>query len=122
VVEEALAAMTRALGADHPWTLGCALNASAARNLAGEPENAADLSHDTAVRAAARLGPRHPLTLSCRIAYATDLRNLRRRHEADKIEEEALAALAATLGPQHPHTVSARSRTRPHWDFEPFPT
>ncbi|MBD0734376.1 FxSxx-COOH system tetratricopeptide repeat protein [Streptomyces sp. CBMA29] len=119
-IEDALIGMTRAVGDDHPWTLGCALNASGARNFAGDPESAAELSRATAERAAARLGKDHPLTLSCRIALATDLRNMRKRQEADKIEEEALAALSATLGPQHPHTVTARSRTRPYWDFEPI--
>ncbi|MDX6354411.1 MAG: hypothetical protein QOF98_1314, partial [Streptomyces sp.] len=112
----------RAVGADHPWTLGCALNVTGARNFAGDPESAAELSRATAERAAARLGKDHPLTLSCRVALASDLRNLRKRQEADKVEEEALEALSATLGPQHAHTLSARSRTRPHWDFEPFST
>ncbi|MFC4032480.1 FxSxx-COOH system tetratricopeptide repeat protein [Streptomyces polygonati] len=119
-IEDALDGMTRAVGPDHYWTLGCALNAAAARNLAGDPEGAAELSRVTGDRAASGLGKHHPLTLSCRIALAADLRNLRRRQEADKIEEEGLDALAATLGPQHPQTVAARSRTRPHWDFEPF--
>lgn len=120
--EEALTLMTRAVGPGHPWTLACALNAAAARNFAGDPESAADLSRDTAAAAAASpaLGPRHPLTLDCQIALATDLRNLRRRQEADKLEEEALATLSRTLGPQHPLTAAARARSRPHWDFEPF--
>jgi len=119
-MEDALLAMTGMVGTDHPWTLGRALNAAAARNFAGDPESAAELSRTTGDHAALRLGREHPLTLSCRIALATDLRNLRRHQEADKAEEEALAALSATLGPQHPHTMAARSRTRPYWDFEPL--
>lgn len=119
-IEAALTGMTAAVGEQHPWTLGCALNAASARNFAGDPENAAELSRRTADLATRTLGKSHPLTLSARIALATDLRNLRRRPEADKIEEEALSLLSGTLGAQHPHTVAARSRTRPHWDFEPF--
>jgi tetratricopeptide (TPR) repeat protein len=119
-IEAALTGMTAAVGEEHPWTLGCALNAASARNFAGDPESAAELSRRTADLATRTLGKSHPLTLSARIALATDLRNLRRRPEADKIEEEALALLSHTLGPQHPHTVASRSRTRPHWDFEPF--
>lgn len=119
-IEAALTGMTAAVGEEHPWTLGCALNAASARNLAGDPESAAELSRRTADLATRTLGKSHPLTLSARIALATDLRNLRRRPEADKIEEEALSLLSHTLGPQHPHTVASRSRTRPHWDFEPF--
>ena len=104
--------MTRAVGADHPWTLGCALNAAGARNFAGDPESAAELSRatgDTGRRA--RLGGHHPLTLSCRIALATDLRNLRQRQEADKIEEEALAALA---GDPRPAASAHRRGPLPH--------
>lgn len=119
-IEAALAGMTAAVGEEHPWTLGCALNAASARNFAGDPESAAELSRRTADLATRTLGKSHPLTLSARVALATDLRNLRRRPEADKIEEEALSLLSSTLGAQHPHTVAARSRTRPHWDFEPF--
>ncbi|MGW1885167.1 FxSxx-COOH system tetratricopeptide repeat protein [Streptomyces sp. NPDC001970] len=120
VIERAHQEMARAVGEDHPWTIGCALNATAARALAGDTESAEALSRDTARRAEATLGRRHPLTLSCRIALAADLRALRRRPEADRIEEEALVGLSATLGPQHVHTASARSRNRPSWDFEPL--
>ncbi|MFF9036019.1 FxSxx-COOH system tetratricopeptide repeat protein [Streptomyces sp. NPDC014892] len=120
LTEECLDAMTAAVGADHPWTLGIALNLAVARNLSDDHEAAEQLSSSTALRAAAVLGPHHPLVLSCRVAHASDLRGLRRQREADKEEGEALEALAATLGSQHVHTVSARSRTHPHWDFEPL--
>ncbi|ARQ68577.1 FxSxx-COOH system tetratricopeptide repeat protein [Streptomyces marincola] len=122
LIEECLADMTGALGPDHPWTLGIALNTGAARNLEGDVEGAAELSRDTAHRVARRLGRTHPLCLSAQVALATDLRGLRQREEADKVEEEALSGLIATLGSQHAHTVSARSRVRPHWDFEPLLT
>ena len=46
-IEDALDLMTRAVGPDHSWTLGCALNATAARNFAGDPESAAELSRTT---------------------------------------------------------------------------
>ncbi|MGQ4442587.1 ATP-binding protein, partial [Streptomyces violaceoruber] len=106
----------------HPWTVGCALNASALRNLVGDTEGAAELSRDTAARAIESLGRTHPLTLSTRIAYAADLRGLRDRRQAEKVEQEALSDLDATLGSKHTHTVSARSRNRPYWDFEPQTT
>ncbi len=37
LLEEALAGMEQAVGENHPWTLGCAINASALRNLVGDP-------------------------------------------------------------------------------------
>ncbi|SOD60775.1 NB-ARC domain-containing protein [Streptomyces zhaozhouensis] len=119
--EQCLIRITEALGPDHPWRLGVALNLSADRNLAGDVESAADLSRDTARRAAAHrsLGRDHPLTLSCKVAHATDLRNLRQRADADRTEQEALSGLISSLGSQHVHTVSARARVRPFWDFEP---
>lgn len=114
--------MTAAVGENHPWTLGCAVNASALRNLVGDTESAAQLSNDTVTRAIETLGRTHPLTLSARIAHAADLRGLRERRQAEKIEQEALSDLEATLGKQHVHTISARARNRPHWDFEPQTT
>lgn len=114
--------MTRAVGEHHPWTLGCGINASALRNLVGDPEGAAALTDSVITRAVEVLGRTHPLTLSARIAHAADLRGLRDRTKAEKIENEALEDLAATLGAQHVHTVSARSRNRPYWDFEPVTT
>jgi hypothetical protein len=114
--------MTEAVGERHPWTLGCAINASALRNLVGDPEQAAALSQQTVHRATETLGRTHPLTLSARIALAADLRALRDGRQAEKTEQEALADLDATLGPRHVHTISARSRNRPYWDFEPQET
>ena len=122
LIEQAVADMTAAVGERHPWTLGCAVNAAALRNLVAGPEPAAELSRQTAARAAEMLGRTHPLTLSARVALAADLRGLAARQEAEKIEQEALADLDATLGARHVHTLSARSRTRPHWDFEPQST
>lgn len=121
LTEDCLTAMTNTLGADHPWTLGTALNASAGRNLAGDLDGAVRLSRDTARRAAAAVGRTHPLALSCQVALALDLRAVRQHEEADKVEE-ALSGLINTLGSQHDHTVSARDRTRPYWDFEPLIT
>lgn len=95
------------------------MNASALRNLVGDPESAAALTDAVIARATEVLGRTHPLTLSARIAHAADLRGIRDRERADKVEREALGDLAATLGAQHVHTVSARSRNRPYWDFEP---
>lgn len=114
--------MARAVGELHPWTLGCALNVSAVRNVVGDPEAAVELSRATVERATEALGRTHPLTLSARVAHAADLRGLRRRKDAEKIEDEALQDFAAVLGAQHVHTISARSRNRPYWDFEPYST
>lgn len=114
--------MTAAVGEHHPWTLGCALNAAALRNLVIGPEPATELSRETVARATETLGRTHPLTLSARVALAADLRGMADRQEAEKVEQEALADLDATLGARHVHTISARSRNRPHWDFEPQST
>ncbi|MEV6007771.1 FxSxx-COOH system tetratricopeptide repeat protein [Streptomyces sp. NPDC051976] len=65
VLENALAAMTVAVGADHPWALACALNAAGAYHLAGEESRAAELARRTAARAVERLGADHPLTTAC---------------------------------------------------------
>ena len=99
--------------------MGCAVNASALRNLVGDPASAADLSASAAARAAETLGRTHPLTLTARVAHAADLRGLGNRQEAEKTEQEALSDLTSTLGKQHVHTLSARARNRPYWDFEP---
>ncbi|MDT0441541.1 FxSxx-COOH system tetratricopeptide repeat protein [Streptomyces johnsoniae] len=122
LIEECLADMSGALGDDHPWTLGIALNTAAGRNLEGDVEGAVELSRETVRRGVERLGRKHPLVLSSQVGLATDLRGLRLREEAAKVEEEALSGLISGLGSQHAHTVSARSRVRPHWDFEPLLT
>ena len=110
------------MGADHPWTLGCALNAAAARNRAGDEEGAVELGRDTLQRAAEALGDTHPLTLSAKTALADDLRALRRgqgRREA--------GAGGAAAAHRHPRAPSTRTRSRPaagarpYWDFEPQP-
>ncbi|MFE6287368.1 FxSxx-COOH system tetratricopeptide repeat protein [Streptomyces sp. NPDC057877] len=119
LLEQAVADMTSAVGEHHPWTLGCAVDASALRNLLGQLEAAVELSRNTVAGATEALGRTHPLTLSARVALAADLRDAGDRRQAEKVEEEALSDLAATLGEQHVHTVSARSRVRPFWDFEP---
>ncbi|BDM72285.1 hypothetical protein HEK616_57720 [Streptomyces nigrescens] len=56
----------RAVGPDHPWTLGCAVNAANARSLVGQVVDAAELSGTTAQRAARTLGGTHPLSLASR--------------------------------------------------------
>jgi hypothetical protein len=111
--------MRHAVGDDHPWTLGCALNASGARNLAGDEESALALTRATLERATRVMGETHPLTLSCRAALSEDLRSLRRGQEAAKLEQEVLQQLSDGLGAQHPHTMAVRRRERPYWDFEP---
>jgi hypothetical protein len=118
--EAALAGLTASLGSDHPWVIGCALNATSGRNFNGRLDDAVELSRDTYRRARQTLGEEHPMTLSCQVALAADLRALREREEAGKVEEDALQRLTRTLGAQHPHTLSARQRVRPYWDFEPY--
>lgn len=118
--ESALAGLGATLGPDHPWVLGCALNAAGARNFTGRVEDAMELSRDTLRRARHTLGHEHPLTLSCQVALAADLRAAHEQEEAGKLEEDALLSLTRTLGAQHPHTLSARQRVRPYWDFEAY--
>ena len=115
-----MAGLTATLGPDHPWVLGCALNAASARNFNGRISDAVELSRDTLRRARHSLGEEHPLTLSCQVALSADLRAAREQEEAGKLEEDGLLSLTRTLGAQHPHTISARQRTRPYWDFEPY--
>ncbi len=111
--------MDAAVGHDHPWTLGCALNAAVLHGNAGEADRALALSRATAGTAARVLGAAHPFTLSAGVALACELRVRGRRGQADAVEREALEGLAAALGPRHPRTLSARARRAPFWDFEP---
>lgn len=113
--------MRRAVGEDHPWVLGCALNAAGALGPAGHEEDAVELSHGTLRQAVRIMGDTHPLTLSCKAALADDLRSLRRTEEAGRWEREALQQSTDTLGARHPHTVSVRHRERQYGDFEPQP-
>jgi hypothetical protein len=120
--ERTLLGMRQAVGDDHPWALGAALDAAGARSLAGDGESAVELSRETLGRAKQVMGESHPLSLSCKAALSDDLRSMRRGQEAAELEQEALQQLSDTLGLQHPHTMSVRRRERPYWDFEPQPT
>lgn len=113
--------MRGAVGDRHPWTLGCALNATGHRNITGRLEEALDLSRETLRGAERVLGPDHPMTLSAQIALAADLRSVREYEEAAKHEDAGIKGLTRTLGAQHVHTISAKQQTRPYWDFEPQP-
>ncbi|MQY13669.1 hypothetical protein SRB5_38190 [Streptomyces sp. RB5] len=113
--------MTRAVGEEHPWTLGCRLNHASMLALNGDVGGAVD--HDKALRevASERLGPQHPLALVAATAYAWDLRRLGRAHEAEELHQQTMTDLRDTIGAQHPHTLSAGQQGRPYWDFEPQP-
>ncbi|MGW0766709.1 FxSxx-COOH system tetratricopeptide repeat protein [Streptomyces sp. NPDC002676] len=120
LLEAALAGLTTTLGADHPWALGCALNTACARSRTGRDEEALELSRVTYPKAARSLGDQHPLTLSCQVALVADLVAAGQDNEAEKLEREALLSLSRTLTDDHVLTTWARTRTRPHWDFEPY--
>ena len=121
VFESALAGLGATFGPDHPWVLGCALDAAGARNFNGRIDDAVELSRDTLRRSRHTLGHEHPLTLSCQVAPAADPRAAHEQEEAGKLEEDALLGLTRTPGAQHAHTISARPRVRPYWDFEAYP-
>jgi hypothetical protein len=110
------------IGRGHVWTVGCAMNCTAAMAAAGDPESAERLGRDALTRAIAALGDRHVLSLNLRAGLAQDLRTLGRDDEADSLERRALSVLSAEYGSDHEQTVYMRSGARPYWDFEPQPT
>jgi tetratricopeptide (TPR) repeat protein len=119
VLERSLAVMTAAVGEDHPWTLGCALNLAGRRGTAGD---GAAFERADRGRATAVLGPEHPLTLASTVALAAALRSRGTLEESAKLEGEAIEKLGRVLGSGHPRTVDARARVLPQWDFEPYST
>ncbi|MDX3225595.1 FxSxx-COOH system tetratricopeptide repeat protein [Streptomyces sp. ME19-01-6] len=117
VLEKALTEMTAALGEDHPWTLGIAVNTAAAHQIVGDRTDACALSREAALRAERVLGQRHPLTLVARLALAADLREIKGgREEAWAIERAAVDELAAVFGTEHGLLGPARVL----WNFEPL--
>ncbi|WP_427164260.1 FxSxx-COOH system tetratricopeptide repeat protein [Streptomyces sp. C1-1] len=70
-IEQAWRGMHAALGADHPWTLGCALNLAAVRHLSGHQDEAATLREDILLRARQVLDEGHPLRRSCERALTS---------------------------------------------------
>ncbi|MEU5638309.1 FxSxx-COOH system tetratricopeptide repeat protein [Streptomyces milbemycinicus] len=117
MLEKALTEMTAALGEDHPWTLGIAVNTAAALQIVGDRTDACALSREAALRAERVLGQRHPLTLMARLALAADLREIKGgREEAWAIERAAVDDLAGVFGTEHGLLGPARVL----WNFEPL--
>ena len=117
---ESLERMTEAVGADHPWSIGCALNMVSAQQSAGETAASEAPARRNLARARTTLGDDHPLTMNCRLALA---RSLRETHadEAAALRRETLRQAAAAYGEKHAYTVALRRGVRPYWDFEPQP-
>ncbi|MFF4116181.1 FxSxx-COOH system tetratricopeptide repeat protein [Streptomyces sp. NPDC001714] len=70
-IRQAWGGMRAALGANHPWTLGCALNLAAVHHLSGRQDEASALREDTLLRARQVLDEGHPLRRSCERALTS---------------------------------------------------
>ena len=106
--ERLVAASERALGPDHPETLGSRNNLANAYRAAGRLDEAISL-HEQVLAARERvLGPDHPDTLSSRNNLALAYWEAGRLDEAISLHEQVLAARERVLSPDHPDTLTSR--------------
>lgn len=121
LAEESTWQMEAAIGLDHVWSLGCAMNRTAALAAVGDLEEAERVGRDALRRAIPAMGAGHVLCANLRAALALDLRALGRMEESATLERLALNTLSASHGANHDQTRYMRSHSRPYWDFEPQP-
>jgi non-specific serine/threonine protein kinase/serine/threonine-protein kinase len=103
--ERAVALRRRALGSDHPETLGSMDNLAHVYLDAGRLAESLSLLGESLKRREARLGPDHPETLTSRNNLAVAYQQAGRLAEALPLYEETLARRRAALGPDHPETL-----------------
>jgi tetratricopeptide (TPR) repeat protein len=96
----------RAFGADHPETLGAAINLGNAQRAAGDLRDAATRTEDTITRYRAVWGADHPFTHGCAMNLAIVQRLLGHPELARELLEHALAGLQRTVGADHHFTLT----------------
>ncbi|CAO5229706.1 FxSxx-COOH system tetratricopeptide repeat protein [Frankia sp. AgKG'84/4] len=120
-LEEALAGLDRALGADHHLTLTCQSSLAAAVADLGDVERARELDQETLPLLTRILGPEHPHTLMCASNLALDLRLLGLGRQADVLASETLARYRQALGAEHTDVLEMARGNRLDFVFEPSP-
>ena len=99
----------KALGPDHPHTLGSRNNLANAYQDAGRLDEAITLHQQTLGDRTRILGPIHPGTLSSRHNLAIAYREAGRLDEAIELHQRTLKDTEDLLGPNHPDTLGSRN-------------
>ena len=107
-LQRALAAYMRALGADHPRTLGPRNNLARAYRAAGDLSRAIPLYEKTLTDSVRELGADHPQTLISRNNLADAYQAAGDLGRAIPLFEQTLADRHRVLGADHPDTLGSR--------------
>ncbi|MEU5209107.1 tetratricopeptide repeat protein [Streptomyces sp. NPDC020742] len=108
VYAEVLTGQERALGPDHPDTLGCRHHLALNLGRLGRQEDCHALIGEVAAARERVLGAHHPDTLTTRHELAGVLGRLGNWPAAVQTWQQVAAARAASLGPDHPDTLATR--------------
>jgi DNA-binding SARP family transcriptional activator len=105
IAEQLLERWRQVLGEDHPDTLTCAANLTAALAWVAEHDKARELGRDTLRRSRVVLGSDHPVTLRLATHLTFALAWLGESEEACRIGEENLGRSRNVLGPDSSDTL-----------------
>jgi tetratricopeptide (TPR) repeat protein len=105
--EQALAALRRVLGEEHPDTLAAMNDLAATLHAEGDLDGARELQEQVLAAFRGVLSEEHPDTLTATSGLAVTLYAQGDLAKARKLEEQVLAARRRLLGEEHPGTLTA---------------